>query len=68
MYIPLPDFFYTGPNGIVSIIVFIFWIWMLIDCVQKQKKNQILWFLLIFFLPLIGALIYFIVCKLARKR
>src|SRR2546421_148692 len=46
---------------IVALAATIFWIWMLIDAlVNVQDTNEkILWFLVIFFLHFIGAVIYF---------
>ena len=58
---------FAGGMGIVLLIiwltVFIFWLWMLIDCVSSTMptNEKILWFLVIFFLPLIGSLIYYFV-------
>jgi hypothetical protein len=48
----------------------IFWIWMLIDALTNEPttNDKILWFLVIFFLHFIGALIYFIVRRQARTR
>lgn len=51
-----------------SLLFFIFWIWMLIDCIQNQRLNsteKIVWVLVIIFLNLLGAIIY---CLVARKR
>jgi hypothetical protein len=44
-----------------GILVTVFWIWMLIDCLTSSMpaNEKILWFLVIFFLPLIGSLIYY---------
>ncbi len=46
---------------IVGLIASLFWLWMLIDCIVSpmQGTEKILWFLVIFFLHLLGALIYF---------
>ena len=48
---------------IVGILLSIFWIWMLIDCLVSNMPTgeKILWFLVIFFTHLLGALIYFFV-------
>ena len=48
---------------IIGIIASIFWIWMLIDCLVSNMPTgeKILWFLVIFFTHLLGALIYFFV-------
>ena len=55
---------------IVALAATIFWLWMLIDAlVNVQDTNEkILWFLVIFFLHFVGALIYFIVRRSSRAR
>ena len=52
-----------GFVGILLVVLAsIFWIWMLIDCLQNprlQGIEKLIWVLLIFFLHLLGAIIYF---------
>ncbi len=53
---------------ILYLLAFIFWIWMLIDCLQNQRlqgTEKIVWVLVIIFVPTIGAIIYFFA---GRKR
>ena len=48
-------------------IVFAFWIWMIIDCVNRRFKNEtdkIVWILIIVLLHWIGALLYYIVVRI----
>jgi hypothetical protein len=62
---------FTGIGGLViSAIVFIFWLWMLIDCLTKETDTtqKIIWALVIFFLPCIGSLIYLFVRKIPRGK
>jgi hypothetical protein len=42
--------------GVFSILATAFWVWMLIDALQKEPttNDQILWFLVLFFLHLLG--------------
>jgi hypothetical protein len=51
------------------ILATVFWIWMLIDALVNEPttNDKILWFLVIFFLHFIGALIYFFVRRGARR-
>jgi hypothetical protein len=42
-----------------------FWLWMLIDCLANQSEDKLVWFLVIFFLNLLGAFLYYL---LARKK
>ena len=50
----------------LAVLIFVFWIWMLVDCVQRKFKNdsdKVVWVLLIIFLHILGALIYYFVVK-----
>ncbi len=67
-------FFAVG--GITFLILFllglaasIFWIWMLVDALVNEptSADKILWFLVIFFLHVIGAVVYFVVRKGSRQ-
>ena len=50
----------------VVLITFIFWIWMLVDCIKSNLKgvNKLIWVLIILFFPFVGALIYLLAVKL----
>jgi hypothetical protein len=53
----------------ILLFSFVFWIWMLIDCVTKEKdegNSRLIWVLVIVLTGIIGGLIYFFVRK--RKR
>ena len=51
-----------------AIAASVFWLWMLIDALVNEPDTgqKILWFLVIFFLHFIGALIYFVVRRSGR--
>jgi len=53
---------FVGAWLIVWIAVFVFWLWMLIDCLTRpmDSMDKLLWFLVIFFLPLIGSILYLV--------
>ncbi len=55
---------------LLVIVASIFWIWMLIDALVNEPttNDKILWFLVIFFLHIIGAVIYFVVRRSGRTR
>jgi len=55
---------------LLAIAATVFWIWMIIDALTNEPttNEKILWFLVIFFLHFIGALVYFIVRRSSRKR
>ena len=65
-------FVFGGAMFIVLMLIVlaasIFWIWMLIDVLTSTMPvaEKVLWFLVIFFLHLIGAIIYFVVRRSAR--
>lgn len=46
----------------------IFWIWMLIDVLTSNMPvaEKLLWFLVIFFLHLVGTIIYFVMRRSGR--
>jgi hypothetical protein len=55
-------------SGLVGLLVFAFWLWMLIDCLTNSRlkgADKIVWALVIIFLPCIGSLIYYFI---GRKR
>jgi hypothetical protein len=52
--------------GGLGLLATIFWIWMLIHAITNRGLDSIeklLWFLVIFFLHFLGALIYFFVAR-----
>ena len=53
---------------VLAILASIFWLWMLIDALMNEPttNEKILWFLVIFFLHLLGAIIYYFVRKRGR--
>ena len=46
-------------------LVFVFWLWAIIDCLSSRLSNaeKLLWILVIVFFHFIGALLYFIFSK-----
>lgn len=51
------------------LFIFIFWIWMLIDCIKSNLKDidKLLWILIILFFHFIGALLYLIFVKINKN-
>jgi prolipoprotein diacylglyceryltransferase len=55
--------------GLVALLGFLFWLWMLIDCATKepdQGNTKIVWIIIIVFTNLVGALVYFFVQRQRR--
>ena len=55
--------------GIIGLLVFIFWIWMLIDAIQNRgltDGEKIGWVLAIVFLHIIGSILYFFIARPKR--
>jgi hypothetical protein len=55
---------------LIALAATVFWVWMMVDVLTSSlsANEKILWFLVIFFLPLIGSLIYFFVRRQGRRR
>jgi Phospholipase_D-nuclease N-terminal len=50
--------------GTIGLLLFVFWIWMLIDAIQNHgltDGEKICWVLAVVFLHFIGALLYFFI-------
>lgn len=56
---------------LIGLGMFIFWVWMLIDCATKessQGNDKVVWIIVIALTNWIGALIYFLVRRPQRIR
>jgi len=57
--------------GLLSLLAFIFWLWILIDCASKeanQGNTKVVWILIILFANIIGAFAYLLVRRPQRYR
>ena len=55
---------------IAGILLFVFWIWMIIDCAKrnfKKENEKIVWILVIVLLNVLGATIYYFAVKFQDK-
>ncbi len=54
--------------AMVGLGVFAFQLWMLIEILMKEPAdiNKIVWFLVVFLMPLLGSLIYFLLRRPQR--
>ena len=51
--------------------LFVFWLWMLIDCLKRDFRKdveKIVWVLVMIFLHILGAVIYYFVVKIDDKK
>ncbi len=64
--------FGIGTFGLIlAILASVFWIWMLIDALTNKALDstmKIIWAVVIFFLHILGALIYFFVGRKTQTR
>lgn len=59
--------------GIVAlaIFLFVFWILMIVDCAKRNFKSEIekvVWILILIFIHILGAIIYYFVIKKPNRR
>ena len=54
---------------VLAIAATVFWVWMLVDALTEERttEQKLLWFLVVFLLHFVGALVYFIVRKSGRR-
>ena len=55
--------------AVVGLVIFAFWIWMLVHCLQNQAlsgNEKLVWVLVIVFTHFLGAVIYFFVGRTKR--
>jgi hypothetical protein len=50
-------------NYLISILCVILWIVALIDCIQSNNPNKIIWIIVIILLPFLGSILYFAMGK-----
>jgi hypothetical protein len=53
---------------VLALAATVFWLWMLVDVLTSSKDTteKILWFLVVFFLHFVGAVVYFLVARSPR--
>ncbi len=57
------------PIFLLSILGFVFWVWMLVDCLVNEPSegnDKLVWVVVIIFTNVIGAVIYFLVRRPKR--
>ena len=73
-FMGMPNFGIFAGLGIVVMLAFlfllVFWLWMLVDCLKRDFKrdtDKIVWIIVLIFLHLLGAIVYYFVVKVAEK-
>jgi len=55
-------------TGIFWVVALIFWLSMLIDCINRDFQNKTTWLLVIILLNLLGAILYLIMVKINSNK
>jgi hypothetical protein len=58
-------------EGVLGVLTFIFWIWMLVDCARRGFNDgcaHALWFVFILLIPFVGSLVYFFAVYLPARK
>lgn len=56
---------------VVAILAFVFWVWMLVDAITRtftSDLEKVVWILVIIFLNILGALIYYFAVRLPQGK
>ncbi len=54
---------------VIGAIIFVFWIWMIVDCARRNFKNnteKIVWLIVVVLLGWLGALVYYLVVRVSN--
>ena len=55
---------------LIGVLLFVFWLWMLVDCLKRdfnKDVEKVAWILVMIFLHILGAIIYYFVVKANDK-
>ncbi|MBI5414581.1 PLDc_N domain-containing protein [Candidatus Peregrinibacteria bacterium] len=65
----MPGWFWAVSIGmtLLGLFCFIFWLRMLLDAIRNQTKDKTMWVLIIIFLNVLGAVIYYFSEKKKRN-
>ena len=56
---------------LIGVLLFLFWLWMIVDCLKRDFKKdyeKIVWILVMIFLHILGAVIYYFVVKVEDRK
>lgn len=66
---PLALFLQAYPG--LAVLATFFWIWVLVDCITKESSegnDKVAWTILIIFVPVLGAALYYFVRRPERLK
>ena len=55
---------------IVVVVLGVFWLWMLVDCLKrnfKKDNEKLVWVIVLLFAHLIGAFLYYFIVKVKKR-
>ncbi len=53
-------------NYLLGVLIFVFWIVALIDCIKGNSPNKVVWIIVIILLPFLGTILYFLLGRGSR--
>ena len=53
-------------NYLLGVLMFVFWIVALIDCIKGNSPNKVVWIIVIILLPFLGTILYFLLGRGSR--
>ncbi|WP_221029771.1 PLD nuclease N-terminal domain-containing protein [Actomonas aquatica] len=65
-----PEILFLGGTLFIALPFFVFWLWMLIDCLTQETDptQKLIWVLVIIFASFVGAPLYLFIRKIPRGR
>ncbi|HWA28366.1 MAG TPA: PLDc N-terminal domain-containing protein [Lacunisphaera sp.] len=53
-------------NYLISIVWFVLWLAALVDCLQSNNPNKVVWAIVIILVPILGSILYFLLGRSVR--
>jgi Phospholipase_D-nuclease N-terminal len=51
---------------VMGMALLVFWVWMFFDVIINQSEDKFVWLLVVFFLSILGSLIYYFAARKKR--
>jgi hypothetical protein len=51
---------------VMALVAVGFWLWMFIDVLIKQNEDKIVWLIVVFFLNILGSMLYYFIARKKR--